>query len=437
MKSRSHLWLSAQSLLSLGLAALLVLLAYRAVAVVEQAAADKANTLLRTVARAIHGVVRHGPDQEGRVYGVLEEVANDPDVLAIGIKDEQGRPIVVRGAAQPIARDDFIPDSLRVVGEKLFAAVTFEIPEGCMAPGMCTCDAGACHCGPHQSWAVPPGEYQLVIVMESGALSRVRWAVIGVTSLGLAILAALWGLSFALVRSLAVRETLARRVALEEERGERLASLSQLAAGLAHEIRNPLGAIRGYLQLLHEAGEMPDMAARTELMLRELDRVGERLEEFLVFARKRSVPTAAVDLLELARRVATLLQPDAEAEGVELTVTAPDDGDEALQVLGDPKALQELLLNLVLNAVEACRAGGRVAIRATRCEGGAELAVVDSGHGIAEAHLPHLFDPYFTTKDRGSGLGLAIAKRVAEDHEAELTVLNHRDGGVIARLRFC
>jgi signal transduction histidine kinase len=236
-----------------------------------------------------------------------------------------------------------------------------------------------------------------------------------------------------LARSIRERGRLARDVALEQQRRRGLESLGLAAAGLAHEIRNPLGAIRGYTQLLRERAADPDSRDRAALMLKELDRVGERLEEFLGFARKRSRAAAPVDLAALAAEAISLFRPDADAAGIALSL----EGDAGpLVVSGDAAALKELITNLVLNAVQACAGGGRVVVRTARGAFGPELTVADDGPGVRAEDLPRLFEPYFTTKDRGSGLGLAISRRIAEDHGAALTLENAPGRGALARLAF-
>ena len=204
-----------------------------------------------------------------------------------------------------------------------------------------------------------------------------------------------------------------------------------MAAGLAHEIRNPLGAIRGYAQLLHEQAADEEASAKTGVMLTELDRVGERLQEFLAFARKRQVELAPLDLTAVAREVVTLLQPDAEAAGIELSL---DKEAQTVRCHGDAPQLKELVLNLVLNAIEACSEGDAVTIGLVRGREQTVLIVRDTGKGIEPADLARVFEPYFTTRDSGSGLGLAISKRIAEGHEGSLEVDSTPDVGTTVRL---
>ena len=434
MKSRAHFWLMSQAVLTAGLALLIVLLARGVVTQVDRAAEEKALTLARTVVSAIQGVIRHGPDQEGRVHGILEEVARDPEVLTVGIAEPDGVAVMTSGAALPRSDLPGGREPLMTAAGRLVVALSFDVPSGCVAsPGGCRCATGGCQCGVGEDWAVPAGRYLLVLALDRGAAGRVKAPVVAVAALGVAILAALLVVAGFLVRSIGARERLARKVALEQQRRQSLESLGLLAAGLAHEIKNPLGSIRGWAQLLHEQAADPESRERAALMLGELDRVGERLEEFLGFARKRRMAASPVDLCAVARRTAALLQPDTDAAGIELRVIAPE---TPVTVTGDGAQLGELLLNLALNAVETCGHGGIICVEVATGEAVATIAVVDDGPGISTEDLGRLFDPYFTTKERDSGLDLAISRRIAEDHGAVLTIGNAPGRGAVARLAF-
>jgi signal transduction histidine kinase len=423
-----------QAVMTAGLAILIALLARSVVTQVDRAAGDKARTLARTVVSAIQGVIHFGPDQEGRAHGILEEVARDPEVLSVGIVEPDGAPVMASGAVLPRADLPAGREPLATSDGRLVVALPFDVPSGCLAsPGSCRCATGGCLCGGDDAWAVPAGEYLLVLVLDRGAAGRMKTPVVAVAALGVAILAALLVVAGLLVRSLGARERLARRMALEQQRRQSLESLGLLAAGLAHEIRNPLGSIRGWAQLLHEQAADPEGRERTALMLGELDRVGERLEEFLGFARKRRLAAGPVDLAALARKTAALLQPDVESAGIGLAVVAPE---APVAVTGDEAQLGELLLNLALNAVEACGPGGSIRLEVRAGAAGPTCEVADDGRGIRPEDLGRLFDPYFTTKERGSGLGLAISRRIAEDHGAILTVENAPGRGAVARLAF-
>jgi signal transduction histidine kinase len=199
---------------------------------------------------------------------------------------------------------------------------------------------------------------------------------------------------------------------------ERLAALGRLAGGIAHELRNPLTAIR----MAVEAGMMGDATAREEakqIALSEIDRLDRTLRELLDFVRPRKPRLASVDVRRLFGDVAALLAPQCEHLKVRLEVDAPED----LRVEADEDRLKQALLNLVLNGAQAQPAGGVVRLRArapSGGEGGTTIEVEDEGQGIAEEVRESILQPFVTTKEGGIGLGLAVVAQVVEEHRARL-----------------
>jgi len=205
---------------------------------------------------------------------------------------------------------------------------------------------------------------------------------------------------------------------------DQLASLGQLAAGLAHEIKNPLAGIHGALEILREDSSANQSNAELyDEMINELDRVNETLQSLLSSARPSTVRLATVDLAKLIREVHKLMEPGLRRPGVRLEL---DIETEPLEVQADSAKMRQVLINLVQNAADAMTdGGGTVTIRATRLPtevGGAIVAVQDDGPGISEAQQGKIFEPFFTTKFTGTGLGLAIARSLVEQHGGSLEV---------------
>ena len=211
-------------------------------------------------------------------------------------------------------------------------------------------------------------------------------------------------------------------------RAERLEGIAELSASLAHEIKNPLAAIRSAVEQLSRMPQVSgDDQVLTALVLRESDRLSRLLSEFLDFARVRVTRLGPVDLVQVAHDAATLAtnHPD-RRDGVEVTIAAP--AGHRVMVEGDDDLLHRAAFNLVLNAVQATPEGGRVHIEvladaseplpvAAAADGGiVALRVTDTGPGIAPEIRDRLFDPFFTTKAGGSGLGLAVVQRAVEAH---------------------
>ena len=211
---------------------------------------------------------------------------------------------------------------------------------------------------------------------------------------------------------------------------ERLSALGNLAAAVAHEVRNPLNAISMGLQRLKmefQPTEDRDQYSRlTELMLGESRRINSIVEQFLSLARPVELKTEPLPLQEVLKELAALEERHARQSNVRIeTMTARD-----LPLLNaDPSHLTQVLLNLMLNGIQAMPQGGTLTLEAKRSNGNILIAVTDTGTGIAPEHQGRIFDPYFTTKVQGTGLGLAISRRLIEAHGGTIKVSNQASGG--------
>ena len=214
------------------------------------------------------------------------------------------------------------------------------------------------------------------------------------------------------------------------ERRNRLAALGEMAAGLAHEIRNPLGGIQLYAGLLSkDVSDRPESARLVEKISGGVKRLEGLVSQVLAFSREMRANIGPADLREIIDETLGLALGAIEAKGVRLEIEGP----QRLAVEVDSLLLGQAILNLALNAAEAVGEGGVVAVRFCGVGEGVDvkqfrLIVEDNGPGIPTGIMDRIFNPFFTTRETGTGLGLAIVHRVVEAHEGAITVSN-RDGG--------
>ncbi len=225
-------------------------------------------------------------------------------------------------------------------------------------------------------------------------------------------------------------------------RAERMAAAGQLAAGVAHEIRNPLTAIRSTIQYAMQDYEAshPKRILHEEL-LAEVDRIDRTVDGLLSLTRIEELVPEPVDVTEVLEQSLVLVSAQAQRQGVEM---APPPRARQFRMMGDGGQLKQVFLNLLLNALQAMPSGGR--LEASIEEWHAEMAPVsgswiqirisDTGPGIPAEHLDKVFDPFFTTKRDGTGLGLSVCHGIVHRHEGEIDLRSEPGKGTVVSLRF-
>ena len=215
-------------------------------------------------------------------------------------------------------------------------------------------------------------------------------------------------------------------------RAERLSSLGTLAAGLAHEVRTPIAAIKGALEILSSRARPGTPEAEfTGVATKELARLGTLLEEFLAYARPRPPARVPLRLSDVVAQVHALLSAETRA----LDVRIERRSDAAGALTADPSQLTQVVLNVVLNAVQASPRGGTVEILLGEDDGTVVLEVRDAGPGLPLEQAARVFEPFFTTKAKGTGLGLPIAHRIVTAHEGTIELLPRQPQGTRAIVR--
>ncbi len=213
---------------------------------------------------------------------------------------------------------------------------------------------------------------------------------------------------------------------------DRLAVLGEMSAGLAHEIRNPLGAIKGAAQYLDPSAVGEDIAEFLNIIIEEVDRLNNVVDQFLNYARPYRTRTEPTDINQVIEHTIKLVLPGLPEHNIELqTELEPD----LPRMQANEQQLRQVLLNLINNSIEAMPQGGRLTIRTSQRRpipvpwqrrnprsASVQIEISDSGEGIPPDKLANIFVPFFTTKERGTGLGLAISQRMIENHEGEIRV---------------
>lgn len=225
-----------------------------------------------------------------------------------------------------------------------------------------------------------------------------------------------------------------KELEVERQRAERLGYFEALASGIAHEIKNPLVAIKTFAQLIprrHEDARFVDEFSR--VVTREIGRMERLLERLRALSRPGERPRHPLDLRAPLLEAAEFLRPGFEEKRVTLTVRL---AEAAAMVRGDHGELEQLFLNLIMNAHEATPPGGAVEVDLTADAGHVGVAIADSGPGIPPDLLERVFDPFFTTKQHGSGLGLTICAGIAAAHGARLRAANRPSGGALFTVEF-
>jgi PAS domain S-box-containing protein len=215
---------------------------------------------------------------------------------------------------------------------------------------------------------------------------------------------------------------------------QKLAALGKLTSGVAHEIKNPLNAMVIHVALLREklSRSAPEARPSLDTLEQEIRRLDSVIQGFLKFTRPEDLQLTSVSLPELVDEVVRLISAEARAGGIEIKTRFSED---LLPVYGDRELLQQVLLNLARNALEAMPDGGKLELEANRRDEIVEIVVRDTGVGIEPERIDQIFDLYVTTKSKGSGIGLSVVYRIVQLHGGEITVESRKGEGACFTVR--
>ena len=228
--------------------------------------------------------------------------------------------------------------------------------------------------------------------------------------------------------------TAIRQMEKEIARSRHLHAIGSLAAGVAHEIRNPLSSIKGFAVYFKQrlSGNKEDEET-ADIMIAETERLNRVISQLLEFARPLTLKKEPTNMMDLVRHTIKLVEVEARKSGVEIDVRG-EEGPMNAEI--DPDKVKQVLLNVFLNSLSAMPEGGRLSVRLETRKESVEVKVSDTGSGIRENDLPRIFDPYFTSKPAGTGLGLAVVQKIMEAHGGAVKVESKEGRGTKVTLRF-
>lgn len=214
--------------------------------------------------------------------------------------------------------------------------------------------------------------------------------------------------------------TTQKNLELEIRRNERHTAVGKMAAGVAHELRNPLSSIKGLALLLKSKFELQSSGAEAaEILISEVERLDRSISELLDYSRPESLELKKLQLVQPIKKAIRLIRSDAQAEDIEIIEKYEN---ENRLVEGDQDKLTQLFLNLLLNSIQAMKNGGTLTISTQHSSDKASVIITDSGQGIDDVIKEKIFDPYFTTKNDGTGLGLSLSAKIIEDHRGSINI---------------
>ncbi len=217
------------------------------------------------------------------------------------------------------------------------------------------------------------------------------------------------------------------KIEKELQRSERLAALGKMAAGVAHELRNPLSSIKGLALLLKSKSSDEGSSVETaDILVQEVERLNRSIEELLDYAKPAKLNKISLDVNVVVEKTIQLVAMDLQAQGISLDSHLAEGLPE---IMVDEDKLNQVFLNLFLNGIQAMANGGILTVTSMRRGDTLAVVIEDTGTGVAESNLARVFDPYFTTKNDGTGLGLAMSAKIVEEHEGKIILTSEPGKG--------
>jgi len=213
-------------------------------------------------------------------------------------------------------------------------------------------------------------------------------------------------------------------------RSEKMSIAGQLAAGVAHEIRNPLTSLKGFIQLLQAGVKRKE--EYYNIMIEEIEKMEKITSELLFVSKPLTDHKKEESIEKMLQDITVLLKPQAKLKGIDIQYDIP----ESMRIYCDRSQIKQVLINLVKNAIEAMEEEGMIQLIAASDDSGISLSIIDEGSGIPEEIIHKLGEPFFTTKQSGTGLGIMISKQILEQHDATLDIKQNKGKGSTFLIRF-
>jgi len=404
----------------------------------RETVSNAADSVMNALAGGVRSHRRLGLFFSQQIQGVLEGLVHSNEVRAVALVSEDGKSVLSAGEVDLL---DLVPPFASggywdAAGFRLVHVFQLPLESGGPGAGRGGGFGGGAGWGRHwqlepekenAAGAFAPGQTVAAILLvrrdrADQAFRHAAWlrgSIVAAGWLGVFCVALAWRATVRLAEARGRQRTL-------EIEARHLRDLSQAAAGLAHETRNPLGLIRGWTQRLAETGaNTNDGRKQARAVMEECDRITARINQFLAFARPHEPRLERFDPADVVGELAVLLEPDLSAKQVVLSAMAP-----GTTIQADRELFRQAVFNLLQNAVQACPEEATVEVAATRArDGRLKIEVLDRGPGVPGEAVNQLFAPYFTTRTGGTGLGLAIVRGIAAAHGWEIGYTSRPGGG--------
>lgn len=201
-------------------------------------------------------------------------------------------------------------------------------------------------------------------------------------------------------------------------RADRLSAVGELASGIAHEIRNPMGIIKTISQTLQEEESHEDIMEGLQIIVKEIDRANNVIQTLLNFARPDTNKKEEISINELLEDVILIINKYVQKQNIDIDI----DLEKEIRIIGDKEKLKQVFINVILNGVQSILEGGEIKIKMEISNEGINISFKDTGCGIKKDNLKKVFNPFFTTKEKGTGLGLSVSNRIIQDHNGYMAI---------------